>query len=1250
MLPFPYPCSAFQDTWALRDFQERQQRPKVSKREIVGDHLGEQKAATRSRPNAWSPPELYPCFSSLFQGDHLGVELALRSHSLLLENHGLLQPHQRLLGNTPVPPGPVWDALVIDDYFAISSERLSDLAEDGFSLRSLEKARDVYTAEGLLGSPEKDVVAATEFKAAGAEVRSGIENARRGIIPVGAPLAKRIALSVVSLRAARLGGISSGLASRLAGNWVSVLQYRKCFSSLIDDFFRLSSSCLSEPEPQVYPLPRAAAQEIVSLAAIAPLIFSNVAVDYHPEAFATDASNQKGAIVATRLSPTEHEIVWLSADRKGSYTHLDNEFRAVLRQVGEVDDDAEAACPKFCEEPIQKQPLMYFDFVEVCGGAGKVTNALRDLGHSVAPVLDLSNSSHYDLSSLRLLEWIIYMIEENQFRSFLIAPPCTSFSPAAHPAVRSYKQPLGFDRLNPKTFWGNLLAFRALLLMRVGKKHHRPCGLEQSRLSKMCWLQLWTCLRERGFSEAVIASCVFGSIHRKEFRLLCYLLDVEFLDRRCPGGHSHVRVEGSYTKASATYVDGLAWHIGLGFHKALRALDAAESLSPNTVGLESVLANDIMVASKWLTVRAWFWKKASHINVLELASAVSNLGSVAKQSSSVRFASFVDSAVCRGALAKGRSASFALQPMLKRACAFCIAADLYPSWIFSPTRLNVADDPSRECDPREAVKWSISKLGGLSVLAALTKGLRRYAANWVRLCLLALLVSSSSASTLDSIPGLPRTDLLTYWSYGVLWTFAVSVAFVLFSIACPVRVGKCKVNSLRNFQPLRKPARVAMVLCLLVCQASAMNMFPQTDTERQRVCRRDGVTLIATRAIKKQTRDRRRTYLDWFRRWLWDQKQVSFKYLIDQKPPDPEKLASFLVEYGKELYRAGKAYGVYAETINSVAVERPLIRRQLMSAWDLAFAWLADEPHAHHPAMPLSLMAAMVVIALHWGWPYEASVILMAWTGVMRIGEVLAARRKDLILPCEAAPGTSFMLIIVHQPKTRGRAANHQAARIDQEDVIRFLSAMYKDAPQDSAVWPFSAATLRKRFSQLLRALELPTSKAGGHHPFDLGSMRPGGATWLLHQTENPEYVRRRGRWLSSRVLEVYIQEVLVTTFIERLSPRTRFLIEPCSGEFAITVERTIAFLDSGIPPRAWFTLLSTAAVFPPEKDDKVGSDGDNCHAWNIPSQWRDDEPSQQKSKKKEGAIPVFRKATGGFCDAQASHHARALFLNREFK
>lgn len=52
----------------------------------------------------------------------------------------------------------------------------------------------------------------------------------------------------------------------------------------------------------VVALDRSVAQELVLITSIAPLVVSNVAVDYLPEIFATDASNQKGAIVKAPIA------------------------------------------------------------------------------------------------------------------------------------------------------------------------------------------------------------------------------------------------------------------------------------------------------------------------------------------------------------------------------------------------------------------------------------------------------------------------------------------------------------------------------------------------------------------------------------------------------------------------------------------------------------------------------------------------------------------------------------------------------------------------------------------------------------------------------------------------------------------------------------------------------------------------------------------------------------------------------------
>lgn len=106
---------------------------------------------------------------------------------------------------------------------------------------------------------------------------------------------------------------------------------------------------------------------------------------------------------------------------------------------------------------------------------------------------------------------------------------------------------------------------------------------------------------------------------------------------------------------------------------------------------------------------------------------------------------------------------------------------------------------------------------------------------------------------------------------------------------------------------------------------------------------------------------------------------------------------------------------------------RPSLKKNLSPAWDLAFSWLQDEPHVHHPALPLSVLLAMSTLSLLWGWPTEAAIWLMTWIGLLRIGEVLEAVRSDLLLPRDSAPGIEHILLRIREPKTRGRGARHQS-------------------------------------------------------------------------------------------------------------------------------------------------------------------------------------------------------------------------------
>ena len=91
----------------------------------------------------------------------------------------------------------------------------------------------IYRREGVLGSDDKTVCGAEFFKVVGAEIWSDAWARGAGIISVTAPLSKRIPMMALSLRAAALPVISRILASRLAGNWISVRMFRRCLCCVL---------------------------------------------------------------------------------------------------------------------------------------------------------------------------------------------------------------------------------------------------------------------------------------------------------------------------------------------------------------------------------------------------------------------------------------------------------------------------------------------------------------------------------------------------------------------------------------------------------------------------------------------------------------------------------------------------------------------------------------------------------------------------------------------------------------------------------------------------------------------------------------------------------------------------------------------------------------------------------------------------------------------------------------------------------
>jgi hypothetical protein len=547
----------------------------------------------------------------------------------------------------------LWQGLVIDGYFVISREPAALDSSRAASVAALETAEKAYKKHGVIGSDDKTIRAQEVFKVIGAEVVTDLKARCNNVSLVSAPAAKRIPLSLLSLAVARLPCISRAIAARLAGNWVSAFMFRRPLCCVLSQIFALGSRTTTDGD-EILSLSRRAAEELVLAAIFGLVAITDISAKYEPAVYATDASNTHGAFTAVDVGKDLASILWLGGDRKGAYTMLDHPARQMLKTLGEDfsdPDDIEGN-----EHSMPPKMLDFrFDVVEVCGGSGVLSEAVSKQGLRVCTPMDLSRSAHFNLEDLRLVEWIFQMIFEKRFRGVVVEPVCTTFSPAQHPASRSYSNPLGFDRQNRKTFIGNLIAFRCLAILWFSFRYGELGLLEQPKLSKMAWLSIWKFLLRIGLAEAVIDSCAFGSPHRKPFRLLGHGLNMHELNVRCPGGHQHIRIEGKYTKASAIYHPALAAFLAKKIAEALSALSGENSPhKPEGARIESVLINDVLQMRGWKTLSSWAWERPAHINILESRSYVGLTRHLLLEGGDRRFNALLDSRVAKGAHAKGR--------------------------------------------------------------------------------------------------------------------------------------------------------------------------------------------------------------------------------------------------------------------------------------------------------------------------------------------------------------------------------------------------------------------------------------------------------------------------------------------------------------------------------------------------------------------------------------------------------------------
>ena len=109
---------------------------------------------------------------------------------------------------------------------------------------------------------------------------------------------------------------------------------------------------------------------------------------------------------------------------------------------------------------------------------------------------------------------------------------------------------------------------------------------------------------------------------------------------------------------------------------------------------------------------------------------------------------------------------------------------------------------------------------------------------------------------------------------------------------------------------------------------------------------------------------------------------------------------------------------------------------------------------------------------------------------------------------------------------------------------------------------------------KLLHQLGLPTELQNKPKPLSLASFRPGGATHMISVCDNAETVRRRGRWASFKVMEIYLQEVSSSTYLNLISNESKLNVLNGLKVFPPLLQKILVFYKCRIPATTWYFLL----------------------------------------------------------------------------
>eukprot|EP00438_Fugacium_kawagutii_P032532 Skav202150 [mRNA] locus=scaffold970:142130:165817:- [translate_table: standard] len=297
---------------------------------------------------------------------------------------------------------------------------------------------------------------------------------------------------------------------------------------------------------------------------------------------------------------------------------------------------------------------------------------------------------------------------------------------------------------------------------------------------------------------------------------------------------------------------------------------------------------------------------------------------------------------------------------------------------------------------------------------------------------------------------------------------------------------------------------------------------------------RDPDLLADVRLVEPGTAARQDKMLALLAQWLQERLSTEAMTQLFMCPP---LAVEVLKAYARDMFATGKKLYELRYTLIAVQQRFPALKPSLGPVWAIVSKWEMLQPLQHRKPLPELLFKAMFVLACLKNWKRWAGAFVIGYEGIARMGEVLQARRADLLLPLDLLEANSDVAFLkVRQPKTRYRGRGRvQHLKLQNPAVLPFLTAVFGSMDPALNLFPLSANVFRKRWDALLDLLEVPLKL----RPTP-GGVRGGGAIVAYRRGEPIADILWRMRLTAQPTLASYLQELAADSLVAQLPQRVR--------------------------------------------------------------------------------------------------------------